>query len=112
MQAPKKPKKKPVVQAKAKAKPARVAKTQLVFDVKPEGEETDLKKLEADVRALAIDGLVWGEQFGIEDVAFGIQKLVVQCVMEDEKVFVDDLEDKIHALDGVQSMDIVAMNKM
>lgn len=100
------------MQAKAKAKPARVAKTQVLFDVKPEGEETDLKKVEADIRAMVIDGLTWGEEFGIADVAFGIQKLVVQCVLEDEKVFIDDLEDKIHALDGVQSMDIAAMNKM
>ena len=110
--APKAPKKKPVAKAVSKKKPAKVAKTQVVFDLKPEDAETDLKVLEADVRKITMDGLSWGQEFGVADVAFGIKKLVVQCVIEDEKVFVDDLEDKIYALEGAQSMDIIAMNKM
>lgn len=92
----------------SKKKPAKIAKTQVVFDLKPEDAETDLKVLEADVRKITMDGLSWGQEFGVADVAFGIKKLVVQCVIEDEKVFVDDLEDKIYALEGAQSMDIIA----
>jgi len=114
LQKPKATKKKPVAVAKKAAakKPEKVAKTQLVFEVKPEEADTDLKKVEADVRAIAMDGLNWGEEFGTVPVGYGINKLVVQCVIEDEKVSVDDLEEAVQNLDGVQSTDMVAMNKM
>merc|ERR1712137_315043 len=111
---PKAPKKKPVAVAKKAAakKPEKVAKTQLVFEVKPEEAETDLKQVEADIRAITMDGLSWGEEFGTVPVGYGINKLVVQCVVEDEKVSVDDLEESVQDLDGVQSTDMIAMNKM
>jgi translation elongation factor EF-1beta len=113
VQKPTAPKKKPVAVAKKAAKkPEKVAKTQLVFEVKPEEAETDLKVVEAAIRAITMDGLLWGQEFGTVPVGYGINKLLVQCVVEDEKVSVDSLEDIINEMDGVQSMDMVAMNKM
>lgn len=113
-QKPKAAKKKPVAVAKKAVakKPEKVAKTQLVFEVKPEEAETDLKAVEAAIRAITKDGLLWGEEFGTVPVGYGINKLVVQCVVEDEKVSVDDLEETVQDLEGVQSTDMVAMNKM
>lgn len=41
-------------------KPTIIAKSSIVIDVKPWGDETDLKKMEEAVRSIVQDGLVWG----------------------------------------------------
>ena len=72
-----------------------------------------MKEIENKVRSIEMDGLLWGEQFKVVDVAYGIQKLIIQAVVEDEKVSLDELEEKITAFeDVVQSIDQVAMNKV
>lgn len=46
-------------------------------------------------------------------LAFGIHKLQISCVVEDEKVSVDWLTEQIQELeDYVQSVDIAAFNKV
>ena len=45
--------------------------------------------------------------------SYGIKKLQITCVIEDDKVMMDDLEDQVVGFeDYVQSMDIVAFNKI
>lgn len=44
---------------------------------------------------------------------YGINKLQIMCVVEDDKVSVDDLVDQIQEFDElVQSVDIAAFNKI
>lgn len=46
-------------------------------------------------------------------MGYGIQKLQIQCVVEDDKVGTDMLEEQITAFeDYVQSMDVAAFNKI
>ena len=85
------------------------------MEVKPWGKEVDLddlgKKL---IEEISMDGLVWKDEFKKEPVAFGVFKLVIGCVVEDEKVSVDDLTEKIadDYSEEVQSVDIAAFNKL
>jgi translation elongation factor EF-1beta len=52
-------------------------------------------------------------QVTLAPVAYGVKKLVATCVIEDDKVSTQDLEDKICAFeDFVQSVDIVSFNKL
>lgn len=93
-----------------KAKPA--AKSIVTMDVKPWDDETDLEELKANVLAIEMDGLVWGGSKFVA-VGFGIKKLQVNVVIEDEKVSLDDLQAKIEEdEDHVQSTDIAAMQKL
>ncbi|KAK0669167.1 putative cytosolic translation elongation factor 1B subunit beta [Cercophora samala] len=93
-----------------KVKPA--AKSVVTMDVKPWDDETDMAALEAGVRAIEKDGLVWGAS-KLVAVGFGIKKLQINLVVEDEKVSLDDLQEQIAELeDYVQSSDIVAMQKL
>merc|ERR1712142_812050 len=66
-------------------KPALIAKSNIVLDVKPWDDETDLVEVEKMVRAIEMDGLVWGNS-KLVPLAFGIKKLQISCVVEDEKV--------------------------
>ncbi|KAK1166222.1 elongation factor 1-beta-like [Acipenser oxyrinchus oxyrinchus] len=99
-------------EAKKSKKPALIAKSSILLDVKPWDDETDMAKLEACVRTIQMDGLLWGSS-KLVPVGYGIKKLQIQCVVEDDKVGVDQLEELITAFeDLVQSMDVAAFNKI
>ena len=60
-----------------------------------------------------MDGLFWKTEYKKEPIAYGVNKLVIGCVVEDEKVSTDDLQEKMEAFeDLVQSVDIAAFNKI
>merc|ERR1711872_1189508 len=94
------------------AKPGPIARSQIMLDVKPWDDETDMKALEAAVRTIEMDGLVWGAS-KLNPVGFGINKLSILCTVVDDKVSVDDLSEKIEEFeDFVQSVDVAAFNKV
>jgi len=97
---------------KKKKKEAAIAKSNIVLDVKPWDDETNMADLERAVRSVATDGLLWGAS-KLVPLAYGIHKLQISCVVEDDKVGVDFLEEEItkHE-DLVQSVDIAAFNKI
>ncbi|KAE9417112.1 hypothetical protein Angca_006432 [Angiostrongylus cantonensis] len=98
---------------KKAAKPGPIAKSSVILDVKPWDDETNLEEMEKLVRGIEMDGLVWGGAKLIP-IGYGIKKLQIICVIEDLKVSVDDLIEKITGdfEDHVQSVDIVAFNKI
>lgn len=98
--------------AKKAKKPALIAKSNIILDVKPWDDETDMKLMEKAVRAISTDGLLWGAS-KLVPLAYGIHKLQISCVVEDEKVSVDWLQENIESIeDYVQSVDIAAFNKV
>uniref|UniRef100_A0A8C9REM5 Elongation factor 1-delta n=3 Tax=Scleropages formosus TaxID=113540 RepID=A0A8C9REM5_SCLFO len=93
-------------------KPAVIAKSSILLEVKPWDDETDMAKLEECVRSVQVDGLVWGTS-KLVPVGYGIRKLQIQCVVEDDKVGTDMLEEEITKFeDYVQSVDVAAFNKI
>ncbi|XP_070701901.1 elongation factor 1-delta-like isoform X6 [Pempheris klunzingeri] len=98
--------------AKKAKKPALIAKSSIVLDVKPWDDETDMAKLEECVRSVQMDGLLWGAS-KLVPVGYGIKKLQINCVVEDDKVGTDILEEEITKFeDYVQSVDVAAFNKI
>jgi len=98
--------------AKKAKKPGVIAKSSVVLDVKPWDDETDMKKMEEEVRKIEMDGLLWGAS-KLVPLAYGIKKLQIVTVIEDDKVSVEELSEKIEAIeDFVQSVDIAAFNKI
>nr|XP_060631959.1 elongation factor 1-delta isoform X2 [Anolis sagrei ordinatus] len=97
---------------KKSKKPGLIAKSSILLDVKPWDDETDMAKMEECVRSVQMDGLVWGAS-KLVPVGYGIKKLQIQCVVEDDKVGTDILEEEITKFeDYVQSVDIAAFNKI
>jgi len=94
---------------KKKDKPA--ARSSIIWDIKPEDDETDMNQVEAGVRAIQMDGLEWqaGERV---PVAYGIEKLRIISQVVDDLVATDDLQEQIEQIQGVQSTDIYAFNKV
>ena len=96
-----------------KAKAAPVAKSIIVWEVKPWGEETDLDALAAKILAIKMDGLSWKTEYKKEPIAYGVFKIVIGAVVEDAKVSTDLVEETMLAFeDDVQSIDIQSFNKL
>ena len=72
-----------------------------------------MDELKANVLSIEKDGLVWGAS-KLVAVGFGIKKLQINLVVEDDKVSLDELQQRIEEEneDHVQSTDIAAMQKL
>jgi elongation factor 1-beta len=67
-----------------------------------------MQALEVSVRSIKKDGLVWGAS-KLLPVGYGVNKLQISLVVEDEKVSLQDLEEEIADFeDYVQSTDLVS----
>jgi len=98
--------------AKKSKKPALIAKTSVLLDVKPWDDETDLEAMLKSVKSIEMDGLVWGASKKVP-VGYGINKIQVMCTVEDDKVSIEELQEKIEEFeDYVQNCDVAAMNKI
>merc|ERR1712002_190670 len=99
-------------QEKKSKKPVLIAKSNIILDVKPWDDETDMVEVERLVRTIEMDGLLWVNS-KLVPLAYGIKKLQISCVVEDDKVGSDILDEKIREFeDHVQSVDIAAFNKI
>ncbi|UJR16670.1 hypothetical protein I4U23_003570 [Adineta vaga] len=93
-------------------RPVVIAKSSIVLDVKPLDDETNMEELEENVRSIELDGLLWGAS-QLVPVAYGIKVLQITCVVEDDKVGIDTLEENITAFtDYVQSVDIISFRNV
>ncbi|WFD18473.1 Translation elongation factor 1 beta [Malassezia caprae] len=97
---------------KAAKGPGPVAKSVVTFEVKPWDDETNMEELEKEVRAIEMDGLVWGAS-KLVPIGYGVNKLQITIVVEDDKVSMDELQERVQEIeDYVQSSDIAAMQKL
>ncbi|GAA5825452.1 hypothetical protein JCM11251_006990 [Rhodosporidiobolus azoricus] len=99
-------------QAKKANKPKTIAKSLVTLDIKPWDDETDMAEMEKEVRAIEKEGLVWGLST-LVPIGYGVSKLQMSLVVEDELVSLDDLQAQIEEIeDYVQSTDVAAMQKL
>lgn len=109
--------KKAAAEAKEKAKKKKkvvVAMSLVMLEVKPLDDTVNLDEVAKRLfKEITQDGLFWKTEYKKEPVAFGIFKLIVAFSLEDEKVSVDDIVERIEGMDDmVQSVEIAAFNKI
>lgn len=98
--------------ARKAVKPGPIAKTNVLLDVKPWDDETDMNAMLVQIKTIQKDGLLWGAN-KLVPVGYGINKLQVMCVVEDLKVSIDELCEEICEFeDFVQSADVASMSKI
>jgi translation elongation factor EF-1beta len=91
----------------------RVEKSLVALEVKPWEADTDLTALWKKIVATKQEGLSWGETMELEDVAYGIKKIIMTCTVVDDLVGADDITEKIESFeDEVQSVNMLSMNKI
>ena len=91
-----------------------IEKSIILFEVKPWEAGQDLDSLAQKIIGIEQDGLYWKTEYKEEPIGYGIYKLIVGCTIEDAKVSVDDLQEKITTdfENEVQSVDILSFNKV
>lgn len=100
--------------ASKKKKKVVIAMSLVMLEVKPLDDTTNLDDLATWIFAnITQDGLFWKTEYKKEPVAFGIFKLIIGFSLEDDKVSVDNVVERIEELeDRVQSVEIAAFNKI
>lgn len=98
---------------KKSKKPSKgVSKSIVTLDVKPWDDETNMEELVANVLSIKRDGLTWGAHKLVPQ-GYGINKLQINMVVEDDKISMDDLQEAVESdEDHVQSTDVAAMQKL
>merc|ERR1711874_259212 len=97
---------------KKSKKPKVIAKTSVLFDVNPWDDETDMDEMLKNCKTIEMDGLLWGAS-KLVPIGYGIKKLQLMAVVEDAKVSIDELQEKMCEFeDFIQSVDVAAMNKI
>merc|ERR1739848_44884 len=66
----------------------------VLLDCKPWDDETNMDDMLKEIKTIEMDGLVWGAN-KLVPVGYGISKLQVMVVVEDEKVSIEELQEKI-----------------
>jgi len=85
-----------------KPKKVVIAMSLVMLEVKPMDDTIDLDALAKKIFAeITQEGLYWKTEFKKEPVAFGIFKLIVGFSLEDEKVSVDDVVERIEGLEDL-----------
>ena len=96
-----------------KVKAPVIAQSLVLFEVKPLDDTTSLDDMAKAILDVKMDGLYWKTEYKKVPVAYGIFKLIIGMTVEDEKVSVDDVQEKIEEFeDMVQSVEILAFNKI
>ena len=97
----------------AKAKPAdkKAAKSIIVFDIKGYEVDFDWNAYADKVRQIEFDGLTWLDSHQVLDIAFGMKKLRMTCIVFDY-VETEDIWEKIKEdEENIQNVDIVSFDK-
>ena len=89
-----------------------IAKTSVLFDIMPCDNETDLEDMLEKVKSISMEGLMWGSSKRTP-VGYGIDKMQLRCTLEDDKVLIEELCEKMESFkDLVESAEVSIMNKI
>lgn len=89
-------------------------KSLILLEVKGFESDQDLDALAKKIiKEVKREGLTWKKEYKLQDVAFGIKKIVMGCVVVDDICSIDDIVDELTSWEEeVQSVEIVSFNKL
>ena len=96
-----------------KNKKKEVDKSHVILEVKGWEADQDLESLAKKIiNTIKKDGLSWNTGYKFEEVAFGVKKLIIAFLAEDEKCSVQEVVDELESWENdIQSVEVVSFNK-
>ena len=98
---------------KKKGKKKEVDKSHVILEVKGWEADQDLEALAKKIiSTIKKDGLSWNTGYKLEEVAFGVKKLIIAFLAEDDKCSVQEITDELESWENdIQSVEVVSFNK-
>ena len=90
-----------------------VDKSHVILEIKGWDADQDLESLAKKIfSTIKKDGLSWNTGYKLEEVAFGVKKLVIAFLAEEEECSVQEIVDELESWeDDIQSVEVVSFNK-
>ncbi|MEA2003339.1 MAG: elongation factor 1-beta [archaeon] len=81
-----------------------MGKVATTFKLMPESPEVDLEKVQADIK----EKLDCVHDMKLEPIAFGLNALLVMVVTEDSEGGMDEIENTLTSIDGVNDLEALS----
>ena len=81
----------------------------ILLEIKIWDSEQDLEHLVNKIHKIEKEGLYWKKEYKLEEIAFGIKKIILTLIVDDDKISIDELIDQIESWENeIQSVDILS----
>ena len=85
----------------------------ILLEIKIWDADQDLDCLVNKIQKIEKNGLYWKKDYKLMEIAFGIKKIIMTLIIDDDKISIDELIEEIESWENeIQSVDILSFKEL